>query len=264
MENLNHVPKEFLDKVKKILNRKESLERQIKEGQSAQHAATVEQMQTDLENTTRLLSKLLLEYNLEMSQVSGYAERGRQAPLGESRVDLNGKQTRHEAGWMEKLYSVIARANMCSALHFGGRRGDKDDMGQMAIFGKAMNIELVCYFVDQVSEKIRDMCSIAWKQYFGAEKRNTFRRGFFRGAVDGIKSQLITEEQMLPPSSSMGLMVINNRKEIELYIQQRYKLKFVSSKPLSGRSGYQQGLDAGSKMSMNKGIGGTGQKQLGQ
>lgn len=243
-----HIPDSLLEKIQKLLN--------LKDDKGAS--------QGEIENATAMISALLMKYNLSMSQVEGHGKK-KDPSITDNLFDLNGKQTRHEAGWVNTLFSVIARYNLCRTLNRKGTRG-KDDMGQVRIIGTAMNIELVYYIVLGLIDKIRAFCAEAWRRYEyqgGPEKRNTFKRGFYRGCVSGIFDRLANDEEQRKSTEhlqienhEMGLMVISNDQAIARYVNANISVKpGKAGKSLSGVGGYTQGYQTGQGMNIDNKMG---------
>ena len=237
----NEVPDSLLEKIQKLMR--------LKDNKAAS--------QGEIENASSMITALLLKYNLSMSQVESHGEK-MDPKIQDNLVNLNGKQTRHEASWLNTLFAVIAKFNMCKTLNRAGRNG-KDDMGSVIVIGSAMNIEIVIYVVNDLADKIRSMASAAWSGYEGIEKRNTFRRGYLRGCVAGIFTRLDDDEQQRMEESKlslegqqMGLMVMNNNQALGNYIGEKFLVRSATkSKSLSGVSGYNQGFAAGQGMNIN-------------
>lgn len=246
MNNQNHIPDSLLEKIQKLMR--------VKDDGSAS--------QGEIENATKMINTLLMKHNLEMSQVIGHGMDKNQ--MTDDSFDLNGKQTRHEAGWVVQLFNVIANHNLCECLHELRSNRNKDDMGSMIVIGTKVNIEIVYYTVDQLHERIKEMCGRAWKEYVGQEKRNTYRRGYLRGAVVGINNALRAQSEQrmkqleIPTleNQQMGLMLRSNAQALTAYMQEEYGhgIKRSKSTGLSGRGGFEQGKHDGSNMGINKGL----------
>lgn len=254
----SHIPQGLLDKIQKLMR--------LKDDKAAS--------QGEIENASTMITQLLLKYNLQMSQVIGHGIK--ENDIGEESFSLQGKQTRHEAGWVVKLFNVVARHNMCRCIHYVGSNKDKDDMGRMVIIGSPMNIEIVYFMVDQLHIRIKDMCSDAWLYYqrnsMGDEKRNTYRRGYLRGCVLGISDKLGEQEQErireleyhpTLENKQMELMIMGNAEALQKYRDEHHSGTFRSKgTKLSGIGGFQQGLSDGSQMSINKGLNNPHTKRL--
>lgn len=249
----NEIPEELLERIQKLMER-------TKEDSGS--------TQAEIETATNLITSMLLKYNLSMSQVQQHRST-KEKPITEANVDLNNLQTRHEAGWVNSLVNVICNFNLCKALHCTGIR--KYDQGYMIIIGREHNIKIVMYFVEVLIKKIKDACKIAWKRYEyhgGDEKHNTFFRGFYRGAVNGIHVKLTQVRDELIRSQEkenkeLGLMIISEKEKMIKYAQEKYNPRNGSySSRLSGEGGKALGYATGKSMDLNKGVGGQGPKGL--
>lgn len=244
MEPSNNVPDSILERIQKLMA--------IKEGSGAS--------QNEIEEAAKMATALLMKYNLSMSEVSGHKGETK-GKMEHDKFSMQGKTTRHEAGWLQDLYHVIAKYNMCKAIKsHPNEKQDKDDMGYVWLVGKRHNVEIVHYLVDSLTHKIRTACATAFKTYDGDEKRNTFRRGFFRGAVVGIGIKLKEQAEELKmdgaTNNEMGLMVVSNAQAIKLYVQQLMGGTSASkAHNLMSKNGYTQGVEEGRKMTTNAALG---------
>lgn len=237
-ETNQEVPDSIIQKIQKLLA--------LKNDESAS--------QGEIENATNAITAMLLKYNLDMSTVENHKGQHK-AAMTENQFDLNGKQTRHEAGWVNNLFNVICIHNLCKCITVPGYK-DKDDMGWVIIVGKKHNIDIVYYMVDQLITKIRSMAKYHWRIYHGEEKRNTYLRGYYRGAVHGLHEKLNESKRQIESSNpNMGLMVINNGKELMQYVAEKHgPLGKSRSSSLSGMGGYAQGKETGKSLNVHKGV----------
>jgi hypothetical protein len=115
------------------------------------------------------------------------------------------------------------------------------------------------------------MAKDAFRNYTGPEKRNTFLRGFYKGAVQGIEERLRSDEaerksqeQLTIENKDMGLMIVSEKKQVIQYIAENFKVRSVAQKGLMSQDGRSQGLAAGRTMGIHAGLnsGGGGQRRL--
>lgn len=261
MADLN-VPSEILDRIKKLLNQNEL------NGATAEEAATA----------TAMANKLLLKYNLSLSDVDLRENGERITKITQEFFDMNDLQNRHEADWIPKLFHVIARHNLCRVIQINTNRMQYDQ-GKVAIIGESHNIQIVYYMVDSVINITRIMEKNIWNSHgrFGSVKRNSFRRGFFIGIVEGIAFKLAYEEKLREKQAEsnesydettsmetgltgieakqMGLMVMSNKEAIQEFVEKTYdKLKKPKTTTYNSIDSRKAGFLAGKEMNLSKGL----------
>lgn len=251
-----------MEKIRNLINLKDN------EGATAAEAA----------NAAEKLNNLLLKHNLTMMQAEDYKSRkeGKEAKKNQPedrRVDLDKRQGRHDADWLIKLFNTLAYFNMCMLVRHRTHR-HQYDQGMISIIGAQHNIEIVIYFVDQLVPKIEQGYKQTWNKYkdLTHEKRNTFRRGFLTGCVEGISTKLSEMERyrkhqaeqekfrgIQGENTQMGLMVINNRALIKDFIDQKFGNLRTSQGGELRKSALSRelGRKHGRSMDINKGVGGN-------
>ena len=244
MKEMNDIPQDIVDKIHKLLA--------LKAG--APNPA-------EAENAARRIQEILIRYNLDLEEVEAKGQ-SKKKKVGQIEIDLNALQAKTEADWVMSLYNVIARHNLCRVIKIVVGYV-KYDQGRVAIIGKSHNIEIVAYTVEVLIPMIRAAEKESWRTYQGVEKRNTFKRGFLLGCVNGINSQLekATAELESQHNTLTSLMVINHQEVMEYINEQYSNLRGSKSGRTSSQSGYGLGHDAGSKMNITKGITGGGATQ---
>lgn len=208
----------------------------------------------EAENAALRIQEFLFKHNLSMEDVEN-AEIKEKIRMVVTEFDLNPHQAKTEAEWLFKLFGSIANHYLCKAIRT--RHGIiKNDQGVMKILGDTNNVAIVIYTVEQLISKIHIAEKMSWKNYLGPEKRNTYKRGFLIGAVQGIDAKLSEQErQMTQENNSMALMVINKKKELEAFTLTKFNnIKYSRASGISSQDGSIHGYAAGYKMNINKGV----------
>lgn len=245
-----NIPKGLLEKIKKLMR--------LRDDKAAS--------QGEIENATKMITQLLQKHNLDIAQVE---HDPREDETGSKAWSLNGKTNRHEGAWLNSLFTVICRFNMCDCITMAkGKRG-KDDMGYIAIIGKKVNVEVVYFLVDQLRERLKDMEVNAWHNYHGDEKRNSYRRGYLQGAVIGINYALAEQEvqrkralqeemgELAYQNKNLDLMIITQQQKNDEFIKEALDegdLKTKAHKKLISEDGKEQGQRDGYNMQVRKGL----------
>lgn len=202
------------------------------------------------------VTEILLKYNLEESSVN----------VGEkSKLEIDTLQmsdfnwSKNEAEWMSILITVLAKYNMCMAIRNKIRFAGVSLAPRINLVGSKLNREIVIYLFDQLTTNLRYLEKQAWKdvEHFSPEKRNTFKRGYFKGAIIGITTQLENQKKHIEESiPGVGLMVLNNDTEISLYVKSSFgEIKNTQHKRVKSQLGKEIGYKHGLEIKMNKGLG---------
>lgn len=257
MENLNqHLPPGLLDKLNKLRN----LEEGAKSVGSHEEAA----------NAAAKYQDLLLKYNLDEQAVVSHGIQ-KKAQMLTAEFDLDLYQSKTESNWLNMLVNSVAHFCMCKTVKTvsAGER-HRYDQGVITILGEKHNVATVFYLVEQLMSKIDIACKMSYKVYTGFESRNTFRRGFLIGAVQTIhvrfhekekeileKSKQGAEFGKVAPNTNMGLMIVDKRALATRFMNDKFpnliKVK-ARAKSLTGNDGRREGIIAGSKMELNRGV----------
>lgn len=259
---MHGIPQNIIDRIQKLIN--------LKEGAEAVNSLA------EAENASARLQEMLLKYNLSIEDVKK-SKVEQKAEIEDKWVPIYADK--RESFWIPKLYWAIARNNLCYA-SFSERA--------VWIVGEKHNVELVLYIAEQMVNKIRIAEKFSWKNYDKenrnnpvAEKRGTYRRGFFEGAALGIDQRLQRErEEMEAEANKMALMIISKEKVVNDYMEEKYwapakqrrkealesedntntkkksrKIKIRKGpRELSSNDGYKNGYDSGLAMNINKGL----------
>ena len=201
------------------------------------------------------IQELLIQYNLEESEVS-FEEK---TTISHEIFDIGGVGWgKNEAGWTKTLFHILCKYNLCMAV-FTHPGGDKNKPPKVTFMGNTLNRQIVLYLFDQLVENLRAMESRRWREYNGDEKRGTFRRGYFLGAVSGITSQLRDQtENMVVDTPKGGELIRVTGAELQAYSQNLFpSLRSSSSRGTKSQSGRQIGLADGRAMQLKRGISGS-------
>lgn len=250
MENTLHsnIPQDLIEKIQKLINLEEGAKAI---GNQAEAEAAAGRIQT-----------LLTKHQLNLFEVQSEHLR-RRIEVKEERFDLNAHQSKTDSDWVMQLFQTIAKHNMCQVVHILRNR-KKYDQGEASVIGSPQNVQLVYYVVEQLIAKILIAKKLAWKEYDGFEKANTFKRGFYRGCVKGIKLKLDEAKQAVEQeikasgeihAKNFELMVIANHDASVAKMQEIFpNLRKSASASLSSTAGYMKGISAGRNMDINKGV----------
>lgn len=223
-----------LDKIKS------RIEKMLRKAESAKEIGSLH----EAEVFAKTANKLLMEYNLSMSDIN----------LGEKKqsiddVGLELKYSKSDGDWMVRLYHTVSKFNLCKVIKIG-------QSTKIVILGEKHNVDLVLFMCSQLVHSIKSLCSQRWKDYDGPEKKNTFKRAYYIGAVNGIHDKLEQQQKELEREMvGVTALVKTNEVAISEKVNEMFsKLKTGKARRLSGQDGAFLGYQDGKNMQLNKGI----------
>lgn len=244
--DLSNIPKALIEKIQKLLR--------LQEG-----ATTIE----EAANAASKIADMLKKYNLDMASVRAANAAIEEEVVLKNVYDTSDLEKSHEGGWVDRLIRIIAKDNMCRAIGLQGT-------SKIYVFGTKTNAEMSWYITEQLVNRLRPMSREAFAIYEGNEKRNTFFRGYFAGAVIGIGEQLMrnakkaeeqADEDRHKGAQTEGLMILNmvkyeEKRTDEVVRQFTSGARMVSSnkRGTSSQGGRVEGYKAGSTMGIHGGL----------
>lgn len=214
------------------------------------------------------IQQLMIEYELEMDDLAGGASQ-RVYNVGQERFDTSSLTGSHESNWVAILYCYCGKSSFCKVV-LSPMRGEKAPLW-ITIYGDPTNRELLHFMVAQLVVKLKEVARIAFKKYKeyddGQDKRNTYFRGFYRGACVGVRDKLTAElkkEEDARPQ--VHGLVLNKMAAVQKYLEDNgIRFGRAGQTRTSSSSGYQDGYSAGRSVNINKGVkgGSTTSKYLG-
>lgn len=229
---------------------KEKLRKLIAKEESARELGNL----AEAEAFASKIQQLLMEYELSIEELK--ANTAESTAMGIEIFDLKPLLSRHESDWIEKLYSVASRLNFCMAIF-------SSKTTELKLVGTEMNREFTHYLAGQLIPKLRTLAHKSFSEYNGPEKRNTYIRGFLRGAVMGIRERLLGDlEKMKKENTQVQGLVLMKDRALKEFIQKEFPhLSSRNSNRLGGKEGAYQGYVAGKNVpinqGLNRGMGGT-------
>ena len=245
---INESKEKVIDKVRKILALAEGGD--IHEAEVAAKKAT----------------EILLRANLTMMEVDAHVD-SKERDINHQQYPLGEYWKRSEGNWLVSLFHIVAEHNLCDIFYSPSYKSyDGYVPPKVTVIGTMGNIELVDFMSKQLAVRLRAIEPQEWSNYHGRggyEKRGTYRRGFFAGAVMGIRENLASQKRTLTqtdPKMNM-LMVMSDKLLAE------YKKQFTLGKgrggSLSSNAGYTSGRNVGKGMGIHTGVGGSNGTKFG-
>lgn len=209
-------------------------------------------------NAMEKMNEIIIKYNVSLDEA--LKTKVTDKSIANKIFDLNEYQGRHDGNFARDLIFTICKFNFCKAVHSAYSSGNFKsipyDQGEMRVFGSDLNLELVGYMIEYCRNQMLVMEKQNWKIYNGAEKRNTYRRGFYRGVVNAIMERL-TYMQYQQEAQTTAIIKVSNALVTEA-VNNFYggRLGTVKSKNLISNEGRQHGYEAGKKLNLSKGLDG--------
>lgn len=231
------------DKIKKLL----ALQK------SAEEIGSLEEAQ----NAAGQISKLLMKYNLELSDIEDEVEK--EFLVNGIKLHEILPYNKSHGRWLSSLYHIIAMHNFCSTVSW--KTANPNDC-IIEIWGEEYNVEVVKDLAFNYATQIIKLEKQRWKEFGESmgEKRNAFRRGYYVGANNGLYSVLSNKQkEVVAEHGESALMIINNtlakidelQKQVHDDLKDRRKASYSASN--AGALGYEDGKNLKGRRSLNDG-----------
>lgn len=226
----------LIDKIRKLITKQKSAEEIGSLAEAAIFAAKIQD--------------LLTKYNLEIADIGDAQEKPK---MGKA-VFSDIKTRKNEGEWEPLLYSVLAKFNYCMLItHSSG-----SIINFVSLIGTKDNIEIVKFLGDQLQAKIRILEKMDWQEHGRdtSEKRNTFRRGYFLGAISGIEKQLRDQrDAQMAAQCKVTSLVVQTDKDLKEAVSKLFgSLSTKKAGKSSSSVGKVLGKQRGEGISINKGV----------
>jgi hypothetical protein len=221
----------------------EKLQKLLRKAESARELGSL----AEAEAFAMKAQAILMEYNMAMEDVDLEDKPKVEGPHITDKDFL----PKNEGRWLVLLYQVIARYNMCRAVtHNHGADG-------ITLCGEKINIETVRYICDQLEAKLRVCVKDEFRRYAGPEKKGAYTRGFYLGAVEGIRAKLESNKtEMQNDNRNITALIVVKDAAVVQFMQNEFgrmgRSKGAKTSSADGRS---TGYKTGQGMSINKGVG---------
>jgi hypothetical protein len=230
---------EHLDRIK------EKLAKMMAKEESARELGN----QAEAEAFAAKIQDMLLQYELDLGDIK--RNTAESIAVDKEMFDTETLTNPHESNWVVHLYNACSRANFCKILVRNATGTN------ITIIGTDMNREFLHFMVHQLVPKIRHLAKGSWLAYGGPEKRNTFIRGFLKGCCRGIATKLNLDLfAQQKNQEQVNALVVQKDRAVQQWMDTHIgRVRSVGMNTGSGRHGYDQGVEAGKNININKGVG---------
>lgn len=218
------------------------------------HAASAKEIGSlqEAEAFTAKANELLLEYNLEISQIK--LEEGEdefaQWMYAES---ISYKNNQSGDRWLLKLIGVLTKHNLCSYTY-------NSHFKTFRVYGRMENVDSVVWLYNFLSTGLLRLAQQAHvnrtmdEKIFYGNNRYSFLKDWLIGAVTGFDAKLEAQRQAAAKASQMNALMVINKDALNRYADTKIaNLKpGRKSKPIYVGSAYEKGYEVGRNYSINK------------
>ena len=236
----------ILEKLRKLMNLKESALALGNEGEACAAAAGI--------------SRLLIAYNLSESDIPEQEKIDN--PVVAEEIPF--KPELGSGKWYESLVTVVCEHNMCHALIVSIMKDNfRMSRDKFKIVGRKKNVEVVLYLVSFLANKFYQIGKKSYPQYkhdcmfkYGVQAKGLgmYLRSFLYGCVIGLNDKFELEKQELSKECDIKSLVLSTKSEIEDFLKDEKISAARSSKANIDSLCASKGYDEGKNVEINKGI----------
>lgn len=216
-------------------------------------------------NAAAAIQRLLLQYNLSMSDISNTTEEKKDDILENVMSCYRYKSIGGD--WEFKLMYVVCKWNFCKVFRYG-RTSEK----RMIFFGKKENMETVKWLYEMLCEKFVAFGKQRYKEYQRTSDYmlkpiglDTYLRRYLEGCAKGLDAKFKEEsdEEKAKNAQDFGTkvtaLVVRNNTAIDTYVKNKFGgyTKGRAAQSAKKDSCYMYGFKDGKNTQINKQVGGT-------
>lgn len=241
----NCTKEKILEKLRKLMNLKESATELGNEGEANAAAAGI--------------TRLLIAYNLSESDI----------PLQEKIdnpviMEVIPYKPEHVSGnWYNLLVNVVSTNNMCKGFVYSTRKENgRLSRDEFHIIGRKKNVEVVLYLISFLSNKFYQIGRRRYSAYKAEcisqliipKTIGMYLRSFLHGCVVGLNDKFYMEKVELSKENDIKSLIVSTNAEIEEFIKDMTITKGRASKASVDTAIMNDGKEVGRNVEINKGI----------
>lgn len=220
---------QVLNKIKKLL----ALTQSPNENEAAVAAAKAQE--------------LMMQYKISMAEVVKFGKVD-DTPIQQESVLMDFAKT--EGQWQIYLINNVAQWNFCTAIT------SRDALGNLIVYviGKPEDIAFVKELNAWLQEQIYGAARVAWRNYYGPERKNTFKRGFYMGATGVVGRRLKEQRESMERQlgEQVTAIIVRSDAMIQDFMAVHYPyLSMGRQSHVTGAHGYQAGRQAAQQMDIS-------------
>jgi len=226
----------------------------------------------EAQNAAAQIRKLSIKYNIDAAAIEKEMDKKEdEVRIGVQRIFVHEiiPYNKTHGTWLTSLYNVVAKYNFCKVINITG----DVDLVVIDLWGDEWNVEIVKDLSFNYAKQVIELEKKRWKSHGEpmGEKRNSFRRAYYNGAVIGLASTFRSQEDEIAKDVSnetnqdignvklqMNQLVRRNELIVEEKVKEHYE-NLKKSRPISNKSqvgaqlGYQDGKNLEGRRSLQNG-----------
>lgn len=235
----------ILEKLRKLMNLKESAKALGNEGEA--HAAAAG------------IARLLMEYNLSEEDIPEQ-EKLENPVIAE---EIPYKVEMSNCVWYNFLVSTVCEYNMCRSLIVSRPKNYRMVRDKFQIIGRKKNVEVVLYLISFLAHQF----VIIWKRKYPNYKYECIRKygitpktlamymkSFLYGCVIGLGDKFASMKQGLEETSNVTALVVASKAEIDEFLKNEKIGNARESQAQIDRLCAKEGINVGRNIEIQKGI----------
>lgn len=234
----------ILEKLRKLMNLKESATELGNEGEANAAAAGI--------------TRLLIEYNLSESDIP--EQEKIENPIISQEIPFKAEVS---GIWHGDLVDVICNFNMCRCLIIRTSNNGRMKRSKYEIVGRKKNVEVVLYLISLLSHQFVTIGKRTYPQYkhdcfwkYGKHPNSLtmYLKSFLCGCVVGLYQKFDEAQKAMEEKSDVTALVRTSKSEIDDYLKDEKIDKERDSKSEIDALCAMQGVKVGKNIEIHKGI----------
>lgn len=234
----------ILEKLRKLMNLKESATALGNEGEANAAAAGI--------------TRLLMEYNLTENDIP--EQEKLENPIVSEEISFKAEIS---GNWYETLVSVVCEYNMCRNLIVSTRTNGRMKRDKFEIIGRKKNVEVVLYLISFLAHQFIAIGKRDYPQYehdciwmYGKHPQSlkVYLKSFLYGCVIGVNDKFEEGKKVLEKETNITALVHTTKSEIDDFLKGEKIGKARDSKAEIDTLCAMQGMTVGKNIEICKGI----------
>lgn len=234
----------ILEKLRKLMNLKESATALGNEGEANAAAAGI--------------TRLLMEYNLTENDIP--EQENLENPIVSEeipfKISTNGR-------WYSDLISVVCEYNMCRSLIISKFNNGRMKCSEFEIIGRKKNVEVVLYLISFLSHQFIAIGKRNYEEYkhdciwkYGKSPKSLimYLKSFLYGCVIGLSEKFDESKRILETENNITALVRTTKSEIDDFLKGEKIGKARKSKSDIDALCAMRGIETGKNVEICKGI----------
>ncbi len=234
----------ILEKLRKLMNLKESATALGNEGEANAAAAGI--------------TRLLMEYNLTENDIP--EQEKLENPIVSEEIPFKAEIS---GNWYSNLVSVVCEYNMCRNIIVSTRTNGRMKRDKFEIIGRKKNVEVVLYLISFLAHQFIAIGKRGYPQYqhdsiwmYGKHPQSlkVYLKSFLYGCVIGVNDKFEEGKKVLEKETNITALVRTTKSEIDDFLKGEKIGKARESKAEIDTLCAMKGMEVGKNIEICKGI----------